>query len=66
MTAKALALKYLPSPAIKQLRTVKSYLAVCFFRPYEARHNYDEKGSFPTMSTPVGGGACVGEVVALQ
>jgi hypothetical protein len=40
MTAKALALKYLPSPAIKQLRTVKSYLAVCFFRPYEARHNY--------------------------
>ena len=40
MTAKALALKYLPSRAIKQLRTVKSYLAVCFFRPYEARHKY--------------------------
>lgn len=40
MTAKSLALKYLPAPAIRHLRGVKSYMAVCFFRPYEARHNY--------------------------
>jgi FkbM family methyltransferase len=40
MTAKALALKYLPTPAIKHLRDLKSYLAVCLFHPYEARHKY--------------------------
>ena len=40
MAAKDLALKYLPAPAIRQLRAAKSYLAVCFFRPYAARHNY--------------------------
>jgi FkbM family methyltransferase len=40
MTPKALALKYLPAPTIRRLRGMKSYLAVCFFRPYEARHNY--------------------------
>jgi len=40
MTAKALALKYLPAPAVEHLRSMKSYLAVCFFHPYEARHNY--------------------------
>jgi FkbM family methyltransferase len=40
MTAKTLALKYLPAPAVRRLRGVKSYLATCFFRPYEARHNY--------------------------
>jgi len=40
MLAKDLALKYLPAPAIKQVRAVKSYMAVCFFRPYQSRHNY--------------------------
>jgi FkbM family methyltransferase len=40
MTTKALALKYLPAPAIRHLRGVKSYLATCLFRPYEARHKY--------------------------
>jgi len=40
VTAKDLALKYLPAPAIKQLRAVKSYLAVCLFREYETKHNY--------------------------
>lgn len=39
-TAKTLALRYLPPPAIEHLRGVKSYLAVCLFRPYDARHNY--------------------------
>ncbi len=41
MTVRAKALKYLPAAAIKQLRAVKSYLAVCLFKPYEARHNYE-------------------------
>jgi FkbM family methyltransferase len=40
MTAKALALKCLPAPAIRHLRRVKSYVAVCFFHPYVARHQY--------------------------
>jgi FkbM family methyltransferase len=40
MTAKTVALKFLPAPAIRHLRRVKSYLATCWFVPYEARHNY--------------------------
>lgn len=40
MTARALALKYLPPSTLNQLRHVKSYLAVGFFRPYLATHTY--------------------------
>jgi len=47
MTARALALKYLPPSTLNQLRHVKSYLAVGFFRPYLATHTY--AGSISTL-----------------
>jgi FkbM family methyltransferase len=40
MSAKDIALKYLPAPAVRQLKAAKSYLAVCLFRPYKVRHNF--------------------------
>ena len=40
MNARALAFRYMPSFVISQVKAVKSFLAVQFFRPYAARHNY--------------------------
>jgi FkbM family methyltransferase len=40
MSAKSLALRYIPASTINQLRRVKSNLAVRFFRPYVTTHNY--------------------------
>jgi FkbM family methyltransferase len=40
MTARALAFRYTPSFVISQVKALKASLAVVFFRPYVARHNY--------------------------
>jgi FkbM family methyltransferase len=40
MSARAVALRYLPSFVISQVKAVKASIALSFFKPYLAKHNY--------------------------
>jgi hypothetical protein len=40
MSARAIALRYMPSFVISQVKAMKASLALSFFQPHIARHNY--------------------------